>query len=512
MNENLKKTALSILSGLLAFGAFPPLEMSPLAWVSFVPLFFVIRKCGLKEAFWYSYLAGAVFFGCLLYWLPNVTVPGAVILVLVLGLFYAAFGVAARIVFKYSMNLFLVSFFWVILEYVRAHLFTGFPWGILAHSQYRNINLIQLADIMGAYGVSFVVMTFNAAFFAFLARSKRRISYMMFALLFIITATSYGIYRIENIMLGGSARISVVQGNIPQNMKWDENFVEEITETYSSLTEKAAAERPDMIVWPETAYPYLAEEGEPFAPEISSLSARLGVPILAGLVYEEGTTYFNSAAFFAGDGQKIEIYRKIHLVPFGEYVPFEEHIKGFRGHIDKPIGDFGRGKERKLFTLRSVREEVGLDGSLKRTTNFYKFGVLICFEDVFPYLSREFVLSGARILINITNDAWFADTAAARQHMQSSVFRAVENRVPVVRAANTGISCFIDPTGRVVSAVSEDGRETFVRGYDTGEINVASARSYYTLFGDTFVYFSGFLLIILLISETLSLKAGKRDF
>ena len=501
-----------MLSGVLAFGAFPPLDLSFLAWVSFVPLFFVIKESDTKEAFFYSYLAGIVFFGSLLSWLFNVTVPGTIILVLIMGAYYAVFGVAARLILKYSMNLFILPFFWVIIEYIRAHLFSGFLWGMLAYSQYRNINLIQLADIMGPYGISFVVMTFNAALFAVAARSKRKISYIMFALLFIITATSYGMYRLDNLVFRGSPRISVVQGNIPQRMKWDENFAREIMDTYSDLTVKAASERPDMIVWPETSYPYLAEKGESPAPDISGLSADLATPILAGLIYERDGTYFNSAVLFDGDDREAEIYNKLHLVPFGEYVPFEKYFRGLRGRIDKPIGDFGRGEERTIFTLRSLREEAGADGSLKRSTTFFKFGVLICFEDVFPYLSRDLVHDGANILVNITNDAWFGDTAAARQHVQSSVFRAVENRVPVIRAANTGISCFIDPTGKIVSGVSEDGREIFVRGYDTATVKVAAIRSYYTLYGDTFVYFSGFLLILLLISETLSMKSGKREF
>lgn len=505
----IRKTVLSVFSGLLAFASFPPLGASALAWVSFVPLFFVVRKSTIKEAFWYSYLAGVVFFCGLLYWLFNVTVPGTLILVLVLGLFYAVFGVLAGIILRNSMNLFLVSFFWVILEYIRAHLFTGFPWGMLAHSQYLNINLIQLADIMGAYGVSFVVMTFNAAFFAFVSRSGKRISYMMFALLFIISATAYGIYRTDNPRPGARARISVIQGNIPQEMKWDGRSTTDIIEVYSSLTRRAAMEGADMIVWPETAYPYLAGNGLSPAPEISALAEEIGVPILAGLVVAEDGRYYNSAALFDSDGSLSRMYRKLHLVPFGEYVPFEEHLGSLRGRIDKPIGNFTEGDEHTLFAFTSSESSTAPDGSIKKTITFHKFGVLICFEDVFPYLSREFVREGARILINITNDAWFGDTAAARQHMQSSVFRAVENRVPVIRAANTGVSCFIDSTGKILSGVSAGGRETFVEGYDTCTFNVSNERAHYTYNGDAFVFFLAFLLVALLIMESMPAKALK---
>ena len=182
---------LSVLSGILAFLAFPPLKIGLAAWVCLVPLLVAVKRAGSTRAFSLGFIAGAVFFGTLLYWLVNVTVPGTVILVLVLALFLGLFAFVAGIVFKYSMDLLILPFVWVVLEYIRSHLFTGCPWGLLGYSQYTNINLIQVADLTGVYGVSFALAAFNVAAFAIISRSKRKIYYMMSALLFLIAVTTY---------------------------------------------------------------------------------------------------------------------------------------------------------------------------------------------------------------------------------------------------------------------------------------------------------------------------------
>jgi apolipoprotein N-acyltransferase len=501
-----RNLSLAVLSGILTFLAFPPFELAFLGWICLVPLLFVIKKSTSRQNFWYAYLSGIVFFGCLLYWLLNVTVPGMVILVLMLSVFYGLFGILAGYVLKYSMDLLLLPFIWVVLEYIRSNLFTGFPWGLLGYTQYKNISLIQIADITGGYGVSFVLVVFNAAAFAWISRSGRKIAYMMVALLFVIAATSYGMYRFNNYLIWGSPRISVVQGNIPQQYKWDASFAENITEEYSTLTKEAAKDTPDMIVWPETAYPYLIASRETGAGEIRTLASEEGIPILTGIVYTEGGSYYNSAAVFDGKGELADVYNKIHLVPFGEYIPFKKLLSFLRGYIDKPIGDFDKGEEYTLFPVRSTRTLIAADGTIQRQTNFYKFGVLICFEDIFPYITREFARKGANFVVNITNDAWFGETAAPVQHLQSSVFRAVENRVPVVRAANTGISCFVDSTGKVLSGVEVEGKEIFVSGFATSNVDIYAGRTVYTVYGDIFIYFCGFMMALLFLMEGFLLK------
>ncbi len=500
MNKCLKNIFLSVLAGILGFLAFPPFEIPILGWVCLIPLFIVSQKRK-REAFLYSYLAGIVFFGLLLYWFPEVSVPGMIVLVSVLAVFYGLFGLVLRIVFKYSMNVLILPFVWVVLEYIRGNIFTGFPWGYLGYSQYTNTNLVQIADMTGVYGVSFLLVAFNVALFAAFTQPKKRISYMMVPLMFILASSSYGIYRLENSKSRGEAKISVVQGNIPQKFKWDSSHAEEIVETYGALTRRVSSDKADLVVWPETAYPFLVEGARSSASGIADLAVEIKTPILSGIVYSEGGNYYNSAALFGVKGQLEDRYDKTHLVPFGEYIPFKKVLALIRNYIDKPIGDFASGDEYTLFPLRATRSSDTEDGARTRQTSFYKFGVLICFEDTFPYLAREFVNRGANFLINITNDAWFGNTAAARQHMQASVFRAIENRVPVIRAANTGISCFIDPAGRVFDVIEKDGKETFVGGFATGIIKPIYGRTVYTVYGDTFVYFCAFMILLLFVTE-----------
>ncbi len=496
-----KRALLAVISGLAAFAAFPPLELPFTAWLAFIPLFHVIATSGYRKSFWYSYLAGVVFFASVLYWLTVVSVPGFILLSLLLAVIFGLFGLMSRFVMKYSINLLAIPFAWVVLEYVRAHLFTGFPWALLGYSQYTNINLIQIADMTGAYGVSFLLMTFNVAVWAWLAGSRRKVSYLMISLLLIIAATSYGMYRRDNMPEGSPARISVVQGNIEQDLKWDQRSAEAIIDKYTDLTRNALADAPDIIIWPETSYPYLLRDVDMAGSPMAELSEEAGTPILAGVAYERDDVMYNSAVLFTGAEKQPEIYRKVHLVPFGEYIPFEERLGPLRKYIDKPIGDFRPGNDYKIFSFRSVTRSGDHRSMLVRRTTFHKLGVLICFEDVFPYIARNFAREGAGILANITNDAWFGRTAASRQHLQASVFRAVENRVPVVRAANTGISAFVDIFGKVISRVEVDGREIFVEGYDTREIMTVPVKSAYTEYGDIFVFFAGFFLLFLVITE-----------
>jgi len=501
MKKQLVNISLAVLSGVMGFLAFPPFDISPMAWVCLVPLFFAVRNSSPLRAFGYAYISGAVFFGGLLYWLVNVSVPGMIALVLILASIYGIFGLAVRYVLNRSADVLILPFVWVVLEYVRGVLFTGFPWGILAYSQYRNIELIQVADITGAYGVSFLLVAFNAAVFAWVTRSSRKAYGMITALLFLILAVSYGTYRTKERPAWDSLEVSVVQGNIPQSMKWDSSFADDIIDKYDALSREAAADDPAMIIWPETAYPYLADGDAPSVPEISAIASETGIPVLAGIVSSSGGIYYNSAVLFDAGGEAAGIYDKVHLVPFGEYIPFEKYMSFLREYIDKPIGRFGRGEEFKLFSLKTSSESVS-EGVRRRQTSFYKFGVMICFEDIFPYMARQFSRAGADFLVNITNDAWFGKTAASRQHMQASVFRAVENRKPVIRAANTGISCFIDTAGRVFSKVESGGEETFVSGFDTGKLELfGGKKTYYTLYGDVFAGFCAFMAAFLFFAD-----------
>ncbi|MFH1753300.1 MAG: apolipoprotein N-acyltransferase, partial [Candidatus Omnitrophota bacterium] len=294
--------------------------------------------------------------------------------------------------------------------------------------------------------------------------------------------SGYGYFRLNTQPdAKNSVKVSLIQGNIAQHIKWDPELRGYIWSQYSALTEAAAKEGPDLVIWPETSLPGYMEDEELFR-DVTTLARETGSTLLIGApsYSEQDDKIYNSAFLIGKNGDIAGRYDKLHLVPFGEYIPFEDLIGFIRGFVDKPIGAFEKGKERKVFKLE--------DGT--------RFSVLICFEDIFAGLVREFVKGGADFLVNTTNDAWFMKSPAPYQHAQSSVFRAVENRVPVVRAANTGLSCFIDRTGRIFDSVNISGDEIFISGFKTASIDIIKSASFYTRFGDLFILICALAVII----------------
>ena len=283
--------------------------------------------------------------------------------------------------------------------------------------------------------------------------------------------------------------VSVLQGNIPQEEKWDAKIKNIIFEKYKRLTFMSAIERSDLIVWPETSFPGYLEDEPVMAAQLrnvvrqSRTDVLVGAPTLGDL--EKGLRFYNSAVFYGPDGEERKRYSKVHLVPFGEYVPFEPFLSFVRNFVQ--IGHFTAGQERTIFAMATRYQKTKLK---------VKFAALICYEDIFPGLVREFCNHGADFLINMTNDAWFGKTSAPYQHAQASVFRAVENRVNVVRATNTGFSCFISPEGRILDSVNENGQEIFVTGHKGADLILRKERSFYTRFGDIFAAFCFFLCFL----------------
>jgi apolipoprotein N-acyltransferase len=272
----------------------------------------------------------------------------------------------------------------------------------------------------------------------------------------------YGYYKILRTAHGArrtTLKISLIQGNIPQELKWDKGSQALILERYAQLSQKAAMEKPDLIIWPEAASPGFigAAEDDWIVERILAVPKETGIPLLLGSVVRENKNYFNSALLIDRQGKIAGRYDKLHLVPFGEYIPLKELFPFLETIV--PIGDFTSGDSYTLFSLSPAAGGAGA-----------KFGVLICFEDTIPELSRNFVKKGADFLVNITNDGWFKETKAPYQHLAASVFRAVENRVPLVRAANTGVSCFIDSRGRIKAKITENGKDIFVPGTKTENI------------------------------------------
>ncbi len=483
-----KDLFLCLLSAILLILSFPNFNLWLFAWFAFVPLFFVLKDKSKWKAFFLSYLAGIIFWLGIIYWLIHVTLPGMIILVLYLALYFGIFGlIISTIDYRLStIDLFFIPSVWVILEFIRGHLFTGFPWALLGYSQYLNLPFIQIADITGAWGVSFLVMMVNVVIKEVLdprswvlGKRKKAISMIVYCFLFISAIIIYGYYKIyltPNTKHQTPIKISVIQGNISQELKWNKSSRDFIIDRYFGISNEALKDKPDLIIWPEAALPVVLEEEPHYYEMVKDFVKEAKAPLLFGAVTLRDNIYYNSALLISGEGRLLARYDKLHLVPFGEYIPLRRTFRFLETVV--PIGDFSRGREYTVFNL---------------PTTYYplptKFSVLICFEDLFPDLSREFVKRGAGFLINITNDAWFKKTSSPYQHLCASVFRAVENRVFLVRSANTGVSGFIAPTGKIVSLVGDKfGNNIFISGYKSQEISLSKqSHSFYTRYGNIFV-------------------------
>lgn len=455
--------------------SFPKPNLSILAWVTLVPWFFALDERRPKSAFFFSYLTGVIFFSGVLYWLTHVSTLGFSILALFLALFFAAFGVLFSICMRRGLcALLLLPCFWVFLEYIRNHLFTGFGWALLGHSQYQNLAFIQISDITAVYGVSFLIVLVNAGLWQILKRNIFLPAICIFSSLAL--TLSYGYIKLHYPpQKGEDIKVATIQGNIPQIVKWDPDARGYILEKYLRLTEIASGERPDIIIWPETSVPGYLQNDPALLQEISSLSKRIyPAYLLVGTPHEgERGKIYNSATLFF-QGGIMRRYDKVHLVPFGEFIPLPAIFSRFS--FAGLIGNFTPAEDYTIFCFSKEKQRIRL-------------AALICFEDVFPHLARRFTRRGADLLVNMTNDAWFKDSSEPEQHLQASVFRAVENRVNLVRSANTGVSCFINPWGKVLSRVRDaSGQDVLVEGQKTESLKIVSMYSFYRAFGDVFAW------------------------
>lgn len=501
----LSEIVLSILSGTLLILIFPNFNLETLAWVGFIPLFWAIRKKSPSKAAFLGWISGFTFFTGVLPWIYHVLAhfghlpaPVSVFFLLVLtaylALFFSAFAFALRW-FNTRMNVsetLLAAPLWVSLEYLRGILFSGFPWALLGYSQFLTLPMVQIADVTGVYGVSFLVMFVNAVLYRSLQVFGEQKTFrpllkeiLAAALLFALTGI-YGHFRIQEMDSRGKEgtplRVALIQGNIPQDIKWEPKFQEETMKIYVDLTLQVDPAHPRMIIWPETATPFFFQEAFSFQSRIFDLAHRMNAPLLFGSpAYDRKgaeTLYYNSAFLISPERKVLGRYDKIHLVPFGEYAPLSG-ILGFTRDIIGALGDFQSGQE-----VVNLSVPQG------------KFGVLICYEAIFPELTRQFVKKGAQFLVNITNDAWFGETAAPFQHISMAMLRAIENRVPLVRAANTGVSGVIDPVGRLLHS-----SQIFTKAALSDTIYLRKSWSFYAQFGDIFTYLClGYTALLLMIS------------
>jgi apolipoprotein N-acyltransferase len=419
-----------------------------------------------------------------------------------LGLYFGFFGLTFNFISKRwgaATAHLTAPFVWVSIEYIRSNMsFLALPWGLLAHTQYQHPSIMQISSITGAYGLSFLVFMVNSTLAAvtlmFLARlrlrkeqpdyeppSRRGAFSMVLATLALIGLILFqGHLALSKPFAGEKLKLSILQGNIEQDKKWNPKYKKYIMQTYADLSKEAADDRPDLIIWPEAATPRYVLKNPSLLKQIKSIIGDAKTSFLIGSAeYSKSITkkpsnrvkIGNTALFFSPTGKVLGTYLKIHLVPFGEYVPYADIIPwpdfiAVQGNTSWDLP----GEEHTIFELNGA-----------------KFGAVICWESIFPGLFRKFVKNGAGFMINITNEGWFRHKIP-HQYVAMNVFRAVENRVFLARAANTGVSCFIDPYGRITGRVEKEGKDTYVRGYLTQEITVSKERTFYTEYGEVFVY------------------------
>jgi apolipoprotein N-acyltransferase len=492
---NRQKLFFAALSGMLLTLSFPKAGLFWLAWFALVPLLVALRNLSLKDGFILGFCAGLAHYLTLVYWLANtmntyghlpmyLCLPALLLLSAILALYVAVFSMFVSRLCPTPFTCFATTpFVWVALEYMRTLLFTGFPWELLGYSQFKVLPLIQIADMFGVYGVSFCVALGNAALFmVFLALTKKdwrarmvtgRLaagSLFTFILIFGLV-WFYGTWRIQAVDAVSSkapvARIAIIQGNIDQTIKWDPAFQQASTQKYINLSMQSKADRPDLVVWPETATPFYFLHHNKLSQLVIKGVQDTGADLLFGSPSfrpgKNGVAHYNSAYLIGPEPKVYGRYDKAHLVPFGEYIPLHKWLP-FLNKMVEGVGDFRPGKPGQTIGWKD-----------------YNIGIQICYEIIFPKLSRLMAQNNAALLVNITNDAWYGKSSAPYQHFSMAIFRAVENRRALIRAANTGISGFIDPAGRVIAST-----KLFEDAFITRPMPMLHISTWYSSTGDLF--------------------------
>ncbi len=544
-------------SGVLLALCFPPFNQGWLAWVALTPLicavwlgngllafevwrlkFGVSPKRGSHEelpaaeqqtsnakrqtlnAKWFrpaalGYLAGVIFFAAVFQWLGSLgTLYGnpwlhllPLVLALYMGLYFAFWawflarfapgGSAPRNVAIGALG----ASAWVAHEWMRGWLFSGFGWNTLGVALHRDLPMIQIVDITGVAGLSWLVAFCNLMavivvrrIFADLRRARWEFTFTM---ALVVLVFGYGVRKLTrpDISKAASLRIAALQPNIPQTEKFDPAHEDDVFQTLAGLTGLATLSEPapHVVLWPESSTPRGMFADSVNYEFVMSQARRGDFGLLLGTLDSdpERGEDFNVAALLTARGEQRQIYRKMHLVPFGEYLPLRPIFEPLLGQLVP--ADFSPGRE---FTLLEIKEPA------------VKLAALICFEDTDGELTRRFVRAGAQVLVNLTNDGWFLRSAAAEQQLANAVFRSVENRRPLVRCANTGVTCAVDRTGRV-----DRWLEPFQQGFAVREVTVpvGASATFFTRHGDLLSPTAAFITALALVffSAALACAVGK---
>lgn len=513
-------------AGFALAGAFPPLNQGWLAWVAPAPLlatlWFSLPGCGRRRAAAAGicgWCAGLAFFLSNLFWITEVSRIGWIAVCAYLACYPGLWAVVAATVGRprlepctenrpdrpwlrrmfapsaESLRAALVcASAWTALEWVRGWMFTGFGWNGLGVALHENLVLIQAADVVGVTGLSFFVMLAAATGTVIIARILLEVRHArirphadFFAVVTLIMGLFfYGTRRIDQHSShpsgdgnGRTLHCLVIQPNIAQELKWDHLHAPEILDQFYDATAAGITPDTDLVVWPETAIPYIlqADTTEAFLTDVLKLgdfALALGINDV-----QDDDTFYNALALLKGDFPNLRVYRKTHLVPFGEYIPLRGVFPPFEWIAgDEVTGDFTAGTETVPLPLPGSDPDAPVEVI-----------PLICFEDTIGELARRFLSPNPQLMLTVTNNGWFHQSANSAQHVANARFRCIELRRPMLRSANTGVSCVIEPTGRISSRVHDpvDG-STFIAGALISRISLEprDAPSFYARHGNLF--------------------------
>jgi apolipoprotein N-acyltransferase len=521
---------LPLFSALCITLSLPPVGLAILGWFGLSSLFVGLgRSVRPFTAGLQGFLFGCLFTIGSFGWaaaIPSMGISSFVILMFLFCLYFAAFGMLYRFLNQRLGGLMIVGApaLWILVEYARSNAgFLSMPWNLLGHSQYRSLSFIQIADLTGVYGVSFLVATVNQ----FLAQTAdilisrsggarpergettqatprnpwglKRFSQSGFAAsalivaVLLVAAWAYGDWRQGSSKGGGRVRVALVQGNSITRDRMSPPEQDEHLRAYETLTREAAKLFPQVIFWPASSLPAPITTSRLVRWRVARLAQEVGVPILVGSagheklgpVRDSNMPHSNSEFLVAPSGQLAGVYHKILLLPFNEYLPLQGCIR-WPHWITDLERSFIPGDSYTLFEVAGAR-----------------FGTPVCWENMFPWFFGRFVRDGAQFMVSVTNEAVFGRTAAPYQMLAMVVMRAVENQVAVARVATTGISALIDSNGVIIDQVRDgNGNDLFVSGVLVGEVSLNNRRTFYTLHGDVFAISAMGLLGLLAVGST----------
>ena len=483
---------LPVLSAVLLSFSFQKFNIFILAWVCLIPLIYCVLDSKIFFAIMYGFIAGFVFNVISVYWMfPFLKINthsffNSLVMSGIVWIYLAAYFVIwsglLNFAKKYLKDMQLILFsaaVWVVLEYIRTYILSGFPINLLGYSQSTFYPIIQIADITGVYGVSFLIVAINMMLYFYIKNKDKK--YLVISAIVILSLLFYGLLRV--IKFSGEygdrkITIGVIQPNIEQQKKWRGNYAAAILNTLRKNAYYFADKNADIIVYPETVLPRRLEESEDVKKMMRDASRFAKLTLIGGMS-EENRRKYNSVFILSQNGQIIGKYKKRHLVIFGEYLPFRGLLPKFFKSLSSinSTGELSEETELEVFKFNDVT-----------------LGINVCSERYYPDLSRNLVLKGANILTNHTNDAWFFDMATPYQNFAMNIFRAVETRKNVIVAANTGVSAIINSNGKSLVKTKVCENMSFV-----GNAYTNNYMSLYVITGDIFVYMCMIFSILCLL-------------